>query len=364
MDVINMISKDTALPDGRPQAGTVLGDGSPFFICGPRIHEFLQEMHREVFAGHHRRMLTVGEMPAVTVDEAVLFTDPERHEVDMVFQFEHVGLDHGEHKWDRRPLDLRDLKTSLDRWQEGLAERGWNSLYWNNHDQPRAVSRFGSDAPEHRVASAKLLGTVLHLHRGTPYVYQGEELGMTNVPFASAADFLDLESVNYFEHATRDLGVDPESVLANLRLGSRDNARSPMQWDDTAEAGFSTGTPWAPVNPNYTEINAATAVADEDSVFHHYRRLIALRRSEPAVAHGDFTMLAMAHPTLYAFTRAHAGTELLVLANFSADELALEEADIPGLESWEPAELLLGNLSGSVAPTAPLRPWEARILKR
>jgi oligo-1,6-glucosidase len=321
-------------------------------------------MHREVFAGHHRRMLTVGEMPAVTVDEAVLFTDPERHEVDMVFQFEHVGLDHGEHKWDRRPLDLRDLKTSLDRWQEGLAERGWNSLYWNNHDQPRAVSRFGSDAPEHRVASAKLLGTVLHLHRGTPYVYQGEELGMTNVPFASAADFLDLESVNYFEHATRDLGVDPESVLANLRLGSRDNARSPMQWDDTAEAGFSTGTPWSPVNPNYTEINAATAVADEDSVFHHYRRLIALRRSEPAVAHGDFTMLAMAHPTLYAFTRAHAGTELLVLANFSADELALEEADIPGLESWEPAELLLGNLSGSVAPTAPLRPWEARILKR
>jgi oligo-1,6-glucosidase len=363
MDVINMISKVTSLPDGRPLPGTALGDGGPFFLCGPRIHEFLQEMHREVFEGHHRRLLTVGEMPGVTVDEAVLFTDPDRHEVDMVFQFEHVGLDHGEHKWDRRPLDLRELKTSLGHWQEGLAELGWNSLYWNNHDQPRAVSRFGTDDPEHRVASAKLLGTVLHLHRGTPYVYQGEELGMTNVTFESEADFLDLESVNYFRHAV-ELGADPRSVLANLRLGSRDNARSPMQWDATDHAGFTTGTPWFAVNPNHREINAEAAVADEGSVFHHYRQLISLRHTEPAIAHGDFHLHAMPHPTLYAFTRSFEGTELLVVANFGIEPLDLSDAGIPDIASWESSELLLGNLPGRVAPTAPLRAWEARILKR
>ncbi len=206
----------------------------------------------------------------------------------MVFQFEHVGLDHGSHKWDRVPLDLRDLKASMARWQTGLAERGWNSLYWNNHDQPRAVSRFATDEPKYRVAAAKLLGTVLHLHRGTPYVYQGEEIGMTNVPFPDENAFLDIESVNYYE-AAMAAGLDSDTVLGALRVGSRDNARSPMQWDGSAHAGFTQGTPWAPVNPNYPEINAAAAVADDDSVFHHYRRVIELRHTEPAVAHGDFT---------------------------------------------------------------------------
>ncbi|MFC8502823.1 alpha-glucosidase [Pedococcus sp. NPDC057267] len=368
MDVINMISKhvgpDGSLPDGRPIAGTVLGDGTPFYICGPRIHEFLQEMHREVFEGRSQKYLTVGEMPMVTVEEALLFTDPARHEVDMVFQFEHVDLDHGEHKWDRKPIDLRDLKASFGRWQEDLADIGWNSLYWNNHDQPRAVSRFGSDAPEHRVASAKLLGSVLHLHRGTPYVYQGEELGMTNVPFAGPQDFQDIESVNYHRTAV-EAGADPEWVLHNLRLGSRDNARSPMQWDASANAGFTTGTPWARVNPNYPEINAEAAVADDHSVFHHYRRLIELRRTEPAVAHGHFTMLAPEHPTLYAFTRTFEGTELLVLANFSADELAVTPDDVPGLDGWSGADLVLGNLADDPSSVVePLRAWEARILRR
>jgi oligo-1,6-glucosidase len=363
MDVINMISKVTELPDGQPIPGRApLGNGHPFFLCGPRNHEFLQEMHREVFAGRADKLLTVGEMPGVTVEEAVLFTDPERHEVDMVFQFEHVQLDVGEHKWDRVDVDLRDLKASLAHWQNGLAERGWNSLYWNNHDQPRAVSRFGSDDPDHRVAAAKLLGTVLHLHRGTPYVYQGEELGMTNVPFASAADFLDIESVNYHAAAVA-AGEDPEVVLANLRLGSRDNARSPMQWDLTDHAGFTTGTPWAAVNPNYTDINAAAAVADEDSVFHHYRRLIALRHDEPAVVHGTYQLLAPGHETLYAFTRTHEGTELLVVANFDGDELALDDA-VPDLSSWDGAQLLLGNLPLEGSTTAPLRAWEARVLRR
>jgi oligo-1,6-glucosidase len=366
MDVINMISKDVsstgALADGPPKPGTTLGDGTPHFIAGPRIHEFIQEMHREVFEGREQKYLTVGEMPNATVEQAVLFTDPDRHEVDMIFQFEHVDLDRGEHKWDRRRVDLRDLKASFGRWQAGLAETGWNSLYWNNHDQPRAVSRFGSDDPQHRVASAKLLGTVLHLHRGTPYVYQGEELGMTNVPFADASAFLDVESVNYFRTAT-EAGADPQEVLANLRLGSRDNARSPMQWDDSEQAGFTTGMPWAPVNPNYPDINAADAVADDDSVFHHYRRLIELRHTEPVVAQGDFTMLAADHPTLYAFIRAHEDTELLVLANFSSEDLELTGDDIPDISGWEGAELVLGNL-GDAEPAATLRPWEARILRR
>ncbi|SDP41641.1 oligo-1,6-glucosidase [Pedococcus dokdonensis] len=367
MDVINMISKVTSLPDGEPLPATPqLGDGTPHFLNGPRIHEFLQEMHRAVFEGRPEKLLTVGEMPGVTVEDAILYTDPERHEVDMVFQFEHVGLDIGAHKWDRSRVDLRDLKASLGRWQEALAEVGWNSLYWNNHDQPRAVSRFGSDAPEHRVASAKLLGTVLHLHRGTPYVYQGEELGMTNVPFATADDFLDIESVNYYRLAS-GAGGNVEEILANLRLGSRDNARSPMQWDDSANAGFTTGQPWAPANPNYPEINAAAAVADDDSVFHHYRRLIELRHTEPAVAHGDFRLLAPDHRALYAFTRSHDGTDLLVLANFGTDELDLtgpELADAIDVTGWDSSTLLLGNLDDPASPTAPLRAWEARILRR
>lgn len=363
MDVINMISKVTSLPDGKPLAATPqLGDGTPHFLNGPRIHEFLQEMHAAVFAGRAEKLLTVGEMPGVTVEDAILYTDPERHEVDMVFQFEHVGLDIGAHKWDRSRVDLRDLKASLGRWQDALAEVGWNSLYWNNHDQPRAVSRFGSDAPEHRVASAKLLGTVLHLHRGTPYVYQGEELGMTNVPFASADDFLDIESVNYYRLAS-GAGGDVEAILANLRLGSRDNARSPMQWDDSANAGFTSGKPWARTNPNYAEINAAAAVADDDSVFHHYRRVIGLRHTEPAIAHGDFHLLAPDHETLYAFTRSYDGTELLVLANFSSEDLDLT-GTIDDLAGWASATLLLGNLGDPASPTATLRPWEARILRR
>ncbi|NYG07259.1 oligo-1,6-glucosidase [Phycicoccus badiiscoriae] len=361
MDVINMISKDTALPDAEPVPGSSMVFGGDHFLNGPRIHEFLREMHASVFEGRPEKLLTVGEMPGVTVEDAVLYTDPERHEVDMVFQFEHVGLGIGAHKWDRSRVDLRDLKASLGRWQEGLAKVGWNSLYWNNHDQPRAVSRFGSDAPEHRVASAKLLGTVLHLHRGTPYVYQGEELGMTNVPFATAADFLDIESVNYYALAVA-AGGDAEHILANLRIGSRDNARSPMQWDDTTNAGFTTGQPWSATNPNYTEINAAAAVADPESVFHHYRRLIELRHTEPAIAHGDFTMLAPDHPTLYAFTRSHEGTDLLVLANFSGDELDLSDT-ITEPDRWSASTMLLGNLADPASPTAPLRPWEARLLK-
>jgi oligo-1,6-glucosidase len=352
MDVINMISKDTALPDG------VRGDGTPFVVCGPRIHEFLQEMHRGVFAGRDHELLNVGEMPGVTVEEAVLFTDPARGEVDMVFQFEHVQLDQGATKWDSHPLDLRDLKRSFGRWQEALAERGWNSLYWNNHDQPRIVSRFGDDGAW-RVRSAKLLGTLLHLHRGTPYVYQGEELGMTNAPLATIGDFRDIESRNHYATAVAG-GADPEAVLASMRPMSRDNARTPMQWDDSAQAGFTTGTPWIDVNPNHSEINARAAVADPDSVWHHYRRLIELRHTEPAVALGDFTMLLADDERVYAFTRRLGGVELLVVANVSGEQAV---AAVPDANEWARAELLLTNADPDPA-SLELGPWEARIYRR
>jgi len=357
MDVINMISKELPLRDGVVPAGAVHGDGGPFFLCGPRIHEFLAEMHAEVVAGHDDTLLTVGEMPGVTVEEAQLFTDPDRHEVDMVFQFEHVGVDHGAGKWDVLPLRLTALKESLGRWQEGLAKSGWNSLYWNNHDQPRVVSRFGDDG-EHRVRSAKLLGTVLHLHRGTPYVYQGEELGMTNAPFASIEDFRDIESVNHYRSAV-ELGADPEPVLAGLRRMGRDNARTPMQWASSPHAGFTKGKPWIGVNPNHVEINAEAAVADPDSVFHHYRRLIELRRTEPTVAHGDFTMLLEDDPVVYAFVRRLGDVELLTVANFSGDPV---RPAVPGYDEWLEAELLVGNVAGSSGPE--LAAWEARVHRR
>ena len=350
MDVINMISKDPALPDGRVLGHQPYGDGGEYYIDGPRLHEFLQEMHREVL-GQRGDLLTVGEMPGVTVDEARLFTDPARGEVDMVFQFEHVGLDQGGSKWDLRPLDLRDLKVSFGRWQAGLAEVGWNSLYWDNHDQPRIVSRWGDGSP----LSAKTLGTLLHLHRGTPYVYQGEELGMTNFPWSGIAELRDIESLNHYAHAVAR-GERPADVLVGLAARSRDNARTPMQWDAGPHAGFTTGEPWIPVNANFRTINAAEAVEDPDSVFHHYRKLIELRHTEPVIAHGDFTMLLPDDERVYAFTRRLGDDELLVLGNFSGEDAAVALDDLGG-------ELVLGNYDDAGEPGV-LRPWEARILRR
>jgi oligo-1,6-glucosidase len=360
MDVINMISKDPALPDGEVAPGAQHGDGTPHFLSGPRIHEFLQEMHREVFAGREAELLTVGEMPGVTVEDAVLFTDPARGEVDMVFQFEHMELDRGRSVTEPRPLDLRELKRSLGRWQAGLAERGWNSLYWDNHDQPRAVSRFGDDGI-HRVRSAKALATVLHLHRGTPYVFQGEELGMTNAPLHGIEDFRDIASLNHY--AVRlAAGDDPAAVLEALRPTSRDNARTPMQWDAGPQAGFTTGRPWIDVNPNHVEINAQAARADPDSVFHHYRRLHELRHTEPAVVHGSFAMLLEDDPRVYAFLRRHGDVELLVLANLSGEPA---RADVPEAGGWAGAEVLVPNVGEPAnAPELALAPWEALVLRR
>lgn len=344
MDVINMISKDVSLPDG-PVSHGVWADGSASYVCGPRIHEFLAEMHREVFAGRPDRLLTVGEMPGVTVDQARDFTDPSRAEVDMVFQFEHVGLDHGPGgKFDVHPLRLADLKASFGRWQTGLAEAGWNSLYWDNHDQPRVVSRFGDDG-RFRRESATMLATVLHLHRGTPYVYQGEELGMTNAHFTRLDQYRDIETLRHVAESGSMVGI--------AEMG-RDNARTPMQWSTGPNAGFTTGTPWIDVNANFGVVNAVAERADPDSVFHHYRRLVALRHDDPVVALGDFTMLLPDHEHVYAFTRSFDGVTLTVLGNFSGSSQDVSLADDPG-------ELILSNYA---APAPPLRPWEARVYRR
>ncbi|GIF17924.1 oligo-1,6-glucosidase [Actinoplanes tereljensis] len=354
MDVINMISKVLPLADGRLTAGQAYADGSAGYINGPRNHEFLHEMYEQVFAGR-TGLLTVGEMPGVTVDEAIRFTDQDRQEVDMVFQFDHVWADRGGDPWRVFPLQLTVLKGIFGRWQAGLAEEGWNSLYWNNHDQPRVVSRYGDDSPEFRAASAKMLGTVLHLHRGTPYVYQGEELGMTNYPFQSITDFRDIEALGQFRQATEIEGREAGDVLTVLRARGRDNARTPMQWDDSPNGGFSTTTPWLAVNPNYPQINAKAERANPDSVFHYYRQLIKLRHDEPAVVDGDFTMLLPNDERLYAFTRKGESAELLVIGNFTGETV---EAEIDG---WAGAELVLSNLPVNGLTMAP---WQAVVYRR
>ena len=358
MDVINHISKDPALPDGELPMGTAYANGGAAFLNGPRIHEFLHEMHQEVFAGRDA-LLSVGEMPGVTVEQAKLYTDPDRQEVDMVFQFDHVSVDRGPDPWALVPLRLTLLKAVFGRWQAGLADVGWNSLYWNNHDQPRAVSRYGDDG-RYRVASAKMLGAVLHLHRGTPYVYQGEELGMTNAPFRDIGDFRDIEALGQYAQAVEKEGRSPEDVLSVLRARGRDNARTPMQWDDSAHAGFTTGTPWLAVNPNHKEINAAAAVADPDSVYHFYRRLVELRHAEPAVVHGDFRMLLPHHEQLYAYTRRLDDTELLVIGNFSAEVV---RAELEDAAAWASAELVLTNVA-TPPESLTLGPWQVIVHRR
>lgn len=361
MDVINLISKDPALPDGIVAPEKLWGDGYPHYGYGPRVHEFLQEMHAAVFASRNGEYVTVGEMPGVTVDQARLFTDPARRELDMVFQFEHVGLDHGpQGKFDHRPLEVRDLKRSLQRWQDGLAETGWNSLYWNNHDQPRAVSRFGDDGV-FWAQSATALGAVLHLQRGTPYIYQGEELGMTNVPFMELGDLRDIESLNYFAHAVGADGVGGDDVLRQIRMMGRDNARTPMQWTAEAGAGFTAGTPWIAENPNHMRINASAQVGVEGSVFEFYRALIRLRHDDPVIAGGDFRMLGTEHPTIVAFQRTLGDEALLVLANFAST--GAQVASALDLTDWRAARVIGANYP-EAAIEVPLRPWEVRIFRR
>ncbi|HJR92507.1 MAG TPA: alpha-glucosidase [Acidimicrobiia bacterium] len=363
LDVINMVSKRLPLEDGPPLGVGHLGDGSDSFLSGPRIHQFMQEFNDRVIAPSGRTLLTVGEMPGVTTHEALLFTDPARGELTMVFQFEHMGVDHGPGgRFDVRPARVIDLKTSLARWQTALAETGWNSLYWNNHDQPRVVSRFGSDTEEHRRRSAKALGTVLHMHRGTPFIYQGEEIGMTNYPFESIDAIRDIESLNYHRLAV-ERGHEPASLLAALQYTSRDNARTPMQWDGGEKAGFTNGEPWLAVNPNHVEINVAAELEDPGSVLHHYRRLIELRHQLEVVRLGEFTLLLPEHEQVYAFTRSLDREALLIVANLTSAEAHVE---LPEVGDWEGAEVLISTYHDppAVADLEALRPWETTVFRR
>jgi oligo-1,6-glucosidase len=354
MDVINKISKRLPLADVPPVPGYRYAPARGEYNNGPRVHEFVREMRREALAPHGARLMTVGETSGVTFDHARLFTDQARAELDMVFAFDHVRIDHGAHRLDKRPLDLVALKACMARWQAELGEVGWNSLYWCNHDQPRVVSRWGDDGAM-RVRSATAWATVLHLHRGTPYVYQGEEIGMTNYPSASLEEIRDIQSLNHAA-AARGLGQPPERVLAAIRDLGRDNARTPMQWHSGPQAGFTTGQPWQPVNPNAVEVNVAAAVADPGSVLHYYRALIRLRHTEAVVTDGDYRMLLAEHPTLWVFTRSTETDRLLVVVNLSGAEV-----DLPEQARWPGASTLLANVDTAPGPTA--APWEARVLR-
>ncbi|WP_315906277.1 alpha-glucosidase [Priestia koreensis] len=361
MDVINFISKVPGLPDAPNPHGKKYAPGGEFFMDGPRIHEFLQEMNEKVLS--HYDVLTVGEMPGVTVEEAVLYTGEERQEVNMVFQFEHMDLDGGpEGKWDLRPLKLTDLKNSLSKWQTGLDGKGWNSLYLNNHDQPRMVSRFGNDQ-EYRVESAKMLATMLHMLQGTPYIYQGEELGMTNIKLDSINDYKDIETLNMYREKVVEGHEDEQQVMNSIYVKGRDNARTPIQWDDSENAGFTTGTPWLAVNENYQYINAEHAVQDPHSVYHYYRELIQLRKQHDVIVYGSYELLLPDDEELYVYTRTLGDEKLLVLLNFTGDEKAFM---LPSGISYSQKEVLISNYP--VAVDAPieqleLKPYEARVYK-
>lgn len=361
MDVINFISKDMRFPDAPNPEGKKYVPGGQFYVNGPRIHEFLQEMNRKVLSKYD--CMTVGEMPGVTVDDAILYTAPELKELNMVFTFEHMDLDSGPGgKWDLRPLQLSRLKKVLAKWQTGLHGRGWNSLYWNNHDQPRIVSRFGDDG-KYRVESAKMLATVLHMMQGTPYIYQGEEIGMTNVRFSSIDHYRDIETLNMYKVKVLEEGQDEVKVMESIYAKGRDNARTPMQWDDSPNAGFTTGTPWIGVNPNYKEINVKQALADKNSIFYYYQKLIRLRKMYPIIVNGDFTLLDPENEETFAYIRCYNGEKLLVVSNWTGEEVLFT---MPETAEFTPRELLIANYDDAVIPPGRvlvLRPWEALVYR-
>lgn len=364
MDVINMISKPDGLPDAPVVRPGFLQPGFMMVTNGPRLLEYLLEMKREVLSRYDT--ITVGEAPLATTRQGIEITDEENGALNMLFQFEHMDLDavsgHANGKWAVKPLDLRELKATMSRWQDELAGRGWNSLYLSNHDQPRPVSRFGDDT-RHRSESAKMLGTFLHLLQGTPYIYQGEELGMTNVRFADIEDYRDIETINMYREAVEQRGEDPVAVMSAIYAKSRDNARTPMQWDAGPNAGFTRGTPWIRVNPNYPTVNAEQALVDPDSIYHYYRRLIRLRREHLVIVHGRYQLLLPDDTRLYAYTRTWERDCLLVVANFSADEVMFSlPADLPRREH----QFLIGNYPVDARRSPEhfvLRPYEARVYR-
>lgn len=356
MDVISMISKKEGLPD-VPTDGGLYGNCMYGTCNGPHVHEYLQEMNQKVLSKYD--LMTVGECAGVTIEEAKKYANAEGTELNMVFQFEHTSLDSGTmDKWCKKPIPLKELKENLSKWETELEGKAWNSLYFCNHDQPRIVSRLGDDSP----LSAKCIATVLHMMQGTPYVYQGEELGMTNCPFGSIENYRDLESINAYHELTEAGLRQPEELLECIAYKSRDNARTPMQWNSGKNGGFTEGTPWIMVNPNYKEINAEQELADPDSVFHYYQQLIALRRSSiwsDIIVYGHYELLAPEDPQVFAYTRECEGRKLLVICNLSAEKVSFE---IPGSVSWTQADRLIGNYEKQeLGIKTELRPWEAEV---
>ncbi len=341
MDVIDLIGK---IPDEK-----ITGNG-------PKLHEYLQEMNQKSFGNYD--VLTVGETWGATPEIAKLYSNPERNELSMVFQFEHISLDEqpGKAKWDLRPLQLTELKTVFNKWQTELDGQGWNSLFWNNHDLPRIVSRWGNDK-EYRVESAKMLATLLHGMQGTPYIYQGEEIGMTNVRFATIEEYDDIETRNmYNERIEQD--YTNEEIMNSIYAKGRDNARTPMQWSNAAHGGFTEGTPWLTVNPNYTEINVDQALADPTSIFYHYQKLIHLRKENPTIIYGTFKMLDFANESVFAYVREYEGNTILVVCNFTGEATTF---NFEAASEYGNGDILLANYT--TAPTLAynmeLRPYEA-----
>ncbi len=361
MDVISLISKEQPeLPDKEPG----INGYATFNVSanGPHVHEYLQEMRQKAL--NNADTITVGECSGVTLEEAKKYARSDEKELNMVFQFEHMDVDSDEKagKWTTRKMDLRDLKKILTRWQKGLQDIAWNSLYWENHDQPRSVSRFGNDSDEYREISAKMLATCIHMMQGTPYVYQGEELGMTNCPFNTLENFRDLESINAFHELTEQGKMTEEEMMAAIGYKGRDNARTPMQWDDSANAGFSgaDATPWIIVNPNYTKINAKDQVSREDSVFKYYQKLIKLRHESDLIVYGTYDLILDDDKDIYAYIRTLGDEKLIVYCNFSENT---REVELP--EEFTDGKILISNYNDAkVSEKITLRPYEAIVIQK
>lgn len=358
MDVISLISKEPGLPDKEPG----INGYATFNVSanGPHVHEYLQEMRQKAL--NNADTITVGECSGVTLEEAKKYARSDEKELNMVFQFEHMDVDSDEKagKWTTRKMDLRNLKKILTRWQKGLQDIAWNSLYWENHDQPRSVSRFGNDSDEYREISAKMLATCIHMMQGTPYVYQGEELGMTNCPFNTLDNFRDLESINAFHELTEQGKMTEEDMMAAIGYKGRDNARTPMQWDDSAYAGFSTATPWIMVNPNYTKINAKDQINREDSVFKYYQKLIKLRHESELIVYGTYDLILDDDKDIYAYIRTLGDEKLIVYCNFSENT---REVELP--EEFTNGKALISNYSDAkVNHKITLRPYEAIVIQK
>lgn len=340
MDVITLISKDPAYPDGPVIQNKAYGSYYAGCASGPRVHEFLQEMNREVLSKYD--IMTVGEAPHTSADEAVPYTAADRRELNMVFHFDHMHLDYDENgKYAKTRVKLTDLKQVMTQWQEKMQEcDGWNSLYWSNHDQARAVTRFGNENPKYRTVSAKMLATVLHMMQGTPYIFEGEELGMTNPSFDRIEDYRDIEALDIFRDFTERKGFTAEDTLELLRLKSRDNARTPMQWDDSENAGFTTGTPWINVSGNYKEINVKECLDTPDSVFYYYQKLIRLRHEVPVITDGIYELLDADNEKVYTYLRKGEKETLVVIANFT-EEVIEYQVDVK--RNAQKSALLISN---------------------